>query len=149
MFIITSKLNLDTSKIKGQLGLGIGGPIQTYVDQRVITLMDNYTPDRNGVLKQSIRLNSVIGSGKLTQATPYARYQYYGEIYGPNIPIKKHGVIVGWFSPKKKYPTGRMMKYSTVKSPLAGHHWFDRMKADKSEQLLKEIQALVDRGGFK
>lgn len=149
MFIVTAKLNLDISKIKGDIGLGEGGKIQQYIDQRVITLMDDYTPDRNGVLKQSIRLNSVIGSGKLTQATPYARYQYYGEIYGVNHPIKKNGVIVGWYSDKKKYPTGRMMTYSTAKSPLAGHHWFERMKADKTDQLLSEVQALVDRGGNK
>ena len=90
----------------------------------------------------------MIGSGKLTQATPYARYQYYGEIYGPNIPIKKGGAIVGWYSPKKKYPTGRMLTYSTAKSPLAGSHWFERMKADKKEQLLREVQALVDKGGM-
>ena len=147
MFIVTAKLNIDFSDIKGKLGLGEGGPVQTYIDQRVITLMDDYTPDRNGVLKESIRINSVIGSGKLTQATPYARYQYYGEIYGPNHPIKKGGVIVGWYSDKKKYPTGRMMTYSTAKSPLAGSHWFERMKADKKDQLLREVQALVDRGG--
>ena len=43
MFIVTAKLNLDISDIKGNLGLGEGGPIQTYIDQRVIMLMDDYT----------------------------------------------------------------------------------------------------------
>ena len=80
--------------------------------------------------------------------TPYARYQFYGEIYGPNIPIVENGVIVGYRSPPEKHPTGRPLKYNTDKNPLAGSHWFDRAMADHSEDVLKEAQDAADRGSY-
>lgn len=113
--------------------------VQKYVDSTVLRLMKPYTPFRNGVLEKSATLSTVIGSGEIHQNTPYARYLYYGKVYGPNIPIKENGVIVGYFSPKgqKKHPTGKMLVYSRAKHPLAGKMWFERMKADHKEEILQ------------
>lgn len=68
--------------------------VQKYVDSTVLRLMKPYTPFRNGVLEKSATLSTVIGSGEIHQNTPYARYLYYGKVYGPNIPIKENGAIV-------------------------------------------------------
>ena len=99
-------------------------------------------------------VDTVIGSGEIKQVTPYARYLYYGKVYGPNFPIVREkdgtehivfgrysgdGIIIGWRSPKgkKKHPTGRDIQYSKDKHPLAGKMWFERMKADRKGDILQ------------
>lgn len=110
---------------------------QGFIDSKCISLMVPYTPMRNGLLMQSVKLGTVVGSGELRYLSPYARYLYYGEIYGPNIPITENGQTVGYFSPKgqKKRPTGRGMTYDTSRHPQAGKLWFERMKADHSAEI--------------
>ena len=78
-----------------------------------------------------------LGSGELRYLSPYARYLYYGEVYGPNIPIYEGEQLVGFFSPKgkKKHPTGRALIYDTSRHPLAGKKWFERMKADHADEI--------------
>lgn len=112
---------------------------QRFVDSECIEKMKPYTPFRNGFLEQSTTLGTVIGSGEIHQISPYARYLYYGKVYGPNIPVEENGEIVGYFSPrgKKKHPTGKDLKYDTSKHPMAGSFWFERMIADKGDEILQ------------
>jgi len=114
---------------------------QKIVDSAVLRYMDPYIPYRSGTLAKSALLNTVIGSGKIVQATPYARYMYYGEIYGPSYPIKLGGEVVGFYSPPgmSKTPTGRMINYDKTKHPLAGRLWFERMKRDHLNDIKKEV----------
>ena len=110
---------------------------QQFIDSECMRLMVPYTPRRNGMLEESVKLGTVIGSGELRYLSPYARYLYYGEVYGPNIPIFEGGQLVGFFSPKgqKKHPTGRQMNYDTSRHPQAGKLWFERMKADHADEI--------------
>ena len=112
---------------------------QRFIDSECMRLMVPYTPMRNGMLMESVKLGTVIGSGELRYLSPYARYLYYGEIYGPNIPIFEKGnpVPIGFFSPpgRKKHPTGRQMSYDTSRHPQAGKLWFERMKADHGDEI--------------
>lgn len=109
---------------------------QRFVDNEVIRQMIPYTPMDTGFLFKSTTVGTVIGSGKVVQLGPYARYLYYGVVYGPNIPLYKNGELVGFYSPPRKYPTGRELQYSTAKHPLAGKMWFERMKKDKKDVIL-------------
>lgn len=146
---INARLNLDpTDVLLQRVNLNDGGAGQRFVDATCIRMMDPYTPYRTGALMASVRLHTVIGSGQLVQDTPYARYQYYGEIYGPNIPIKMKGVPepIGWWSPPHKSPTGRMINYSAsqaLNSSLAGSHWFERMAADHKQDILNGLAAVT------
>ena len=110
---------------------------QQFIDSECMRLMVPYTPRRNGMLEESVKLGTVIGSGTLRYLSPYARYLYYGEVYGTNIPIFEGGQLVGFFSPKgqKKHPTGRQMNYDTSRHPQAGKLWFERMKADHADEI--------------
>lgn len=128
-----------------KLGTGIGGHIQKLVDAAVIRECFPYVPFDEGVLAGSASTATEIGSGEVIYDTPYARYQYYGEVWGPNIPIVENGVITGWRSPPKKHPTGRKLQYNTDKNALAGSHWFDRAMADHADDILKEVQRAVNR----
>ncbi len=127
-------------------GVGTGGHVQKAVDAAVIRECFPYLPFDEGVLAGSANTATKIGSGEVIYDTPYARYQYYGEVYGPNIPIVENGVVVGYWSPPEKHPTGRQLQYNTDKNPLAGSHWFDRAMADHSEDILKEAQDAANRG---
>lgn len=133
---------------------------QREIDKDCIKLMKPYTPFKMGVLENSATIHTVIGSGQITQVTPYARYLYYGKVYGPNFPIVREkdgtehivfghydddGTIIGWRSPKgkKKHPTGRDIQYSKDKHPLAGKMWFERMKADRKGEILQAAAKIL------
>lgn len=119
---------------------------QCFVDSECIRQMDKYTPKRTGALIRSATLGTKIGSGHIVYNTPYARYQYYGEIYGPNIPIYKDGELMGWRSPPKKHPTGREITYSKDKNPNAQKLWFEKMKSEKGESILRGAQKIAGGG---
>nr|DAN90844.1 MAG TPA: Minor capsid protein [Caudoviricetes sp.] len=133
---------------------------QREIDKDCIKLMKPYTPFKMGVLENSATIHTVIGSGQITQVTPYARYLYYCKVYGPNFPIVREkdgtehivfghydgdGTIIGWRSPKgkKKHPTGRRLHYSKDKHPLAGKMWFERMKADRKGEILQAAAKIL------
>ncbi len=84
-------------------GLQPGGKVQKFIDSECIRCMDKYTPFRSGVLKKSVTLGTVIGSGKLRQIAPYARRNYYH-----NAGRGTEGMAYGG---------------------LRGPKWFERMKA--------------------
>lgn len=43
----------------------------------------------------------------------------------------------------QKQPTGRPLTYSTERHPLAGKLWFERMKADHKDDILKGAIAIA------
>lgn len=126
--------------------LSTGGEVQKFVDSEVLKLMVPYTPMDTGNLIKSAIASTVIGSGKIQYNAPYAKYLYYGVVYGPNIPIFENGTLIGFRSPPKKESTGRPLQYSTEKHPLAGKLWFERMKADYKEDILKGAKAIAVKG---
>ena len=119
---------------------------QKFVDQECINKMKPYTPMITGMLHNSAITGTRIGSGKIHQIAPYARYLYYGEVFGPNIPIIRDGKIERFYSPPKKHPTGRELKYSKSVNRNAGKLWFERMKADHFKSILKGAQKHAERG---
>ena len=137
---------IDARKFVKKYGVGEGGHVQKAVDAAVIRECFPYLPFDEGILAGSANTATEIGSGEVVYDTPYAHYQYYGEVWGPNIPIVENGEIVGFRSPLEKYPTGQPLQYNTDKNPLAGSHWFDRAMADHGEDVLKEAQNAADRG---
>ena len=128
-------------------GVGVGGSVQKVVDAAVIRECGPYVPHDEGILEGSASTATKLGSGEVIYDTPGARYLYYGEVYGPNIPIVENGVVTGYFSPPEKHPTGKKLQYSKEVNPLAGSHWFDRAMADHGEDVLKEAQNAANRGG--
>lgn len=128
-------------------GVGIGGHVQKIVDAAVIRVCLPYVPFDEGVLAGSANTATDVGSGEVIYDTPYARYLYYGEVYGPNIPIVEGGEITGYWSPPEKHPTGAKLTYRTDKNPQAGSQWFERAMADHKDEVLKEAQDAADRSG--
>ena len=139
-----ARLELDgLADALARRGLTPGGRVQEFIDKKVISLCDPKVPFRTGVLKHSAITASAIGQGLVVYDTSYARYLYYGEVYGPNIPIFEAGELAGFWSPpgQKKHPTGRPLTYSGA--PERGAFWFERMKAEHGEDILRGAAALA------
>ena len=113
---------------------------QKYVDSSCIRLMDKYTPMLSGMLVKSATLGTKIGEGKIHQIAPYAKYQYYGKL----MVSSKTGS--SWSKGEKKVITDRDLNYSKSVHPLAGPFWFERMKKDHLNKILKGAQKYAERG---
>ena len=127
-----------------RFNLESGGKVQQVIDKAVIDKSLAYVPWDSGTLGKSAYGATEIGSGKVVYPGPYAHYMYYGEVYGPNIPVfdDDSGTPTRFFSPpgRKKHPTGRELQYKTDVNPLAGSFWFERMKADHLQAIIKEAE---------
>lgn len=139
---------LDLSGLNDALsrrGLTPGGKVQKFIDNEVMRLCDPKVPFASGTLKHSAITASTPGDGVIVYATPYAHYLYYGEVYGPNIPIRENGVLTGFFSPpgKAKSPTGEKLTYNGA--PERGAFWFERMKTEHGEDIVRK--AAIMAGG--
>lgn len=145
-FKIEFNLNA-TEELLQKFGLEPGGRVQQAIDKAVMDYSDPYVPMLTGLLSQSVYEETRLGSGEVVYPGPYARYLYYGEVYGPNIPVFEDdsGVPTRFFSPKgeKKHPTGRALQYSTEMHPLAGSFWFERMKADHYQDIVEEANRVA------
>jgi hypothetical protein len=134
----------DTAAMLRQFNLEKGGLVQQAIDNAVISYCLPYTPWETGTLGKSPYAHSKIGSGRIIYPGPYARYLYYGEVYGPNFPIFEDGSEepTAWFSKpgEKKQPTGRDLEYARDVNPLAGSFWFERMKADHLQDIIEEAK---------
>lgn len=135
---ISAKLVWDTSAQAEKLGR-----VQAFIDSECLRLMKPYTPFRSGILEKSATLGTKIGSGHIVYNVPYARYQYYGIIYGPNIPVFENGELVGFRSPPHKRSTGRAMTYSKARHPQAQRLWFEVMKKTHRQAILRGAAAIA------
>lgn len=93
---------------------------QKFIDSEVLRLSNPYIPMQQGILQKSGILGTKIGSGEVVYNSPYARYQYYGKVMVGRAP---------------KQLTDRDLVYHGA--PMRGRLWFERMKADKKDQILK------------
>ena len=131
-------------KILERHGLGPMGPVQKAIDAEVIRQCEPSVPFDAGTLSRSANLATKVGSGEVVYDTPYAHYQYYGEVYGPNFLVEVGGEMV-WRSPKdgKKSPTGRKLQYDKEMRPQAGSFWFERAMADHKEDVLTAAKEAI------
>lgn len=81
--------------------------VREHVNTVIKDGINKFVPMKSGALRASAKVTPTTiswGSG-----LEYARYQYGGEVYGPNHPIIRQNRIVGWYSTPgvQKHPTGR------------------------------------------
>lgn len=111
---------------------------QQFVDSECIRLMVPYTPMLSGQMMQSATRGTVIGSGEIKYNSPYARYQYYGKLMISSVTGSSYAR-----KGESKVLTGKDLRYNKSKHPRAGKLWFERMKADRKEQILKGAERLL------
>ncbi len=114
--------------------------VQKFIDSECIRLMVRYTPMKNGILSKGAVLGTKIGSGEIHYVIPYARYQYYGKLMVSSVtgsPFAKKG--------EKKVLTDKDLNYSTFRHPQAQKMWFEVMKTNHKEQILRGAAAIARR----
>lgn len=102
---------------------------QKYVDSECVRLMVPYTPMKNGPLYKSAKAST---PGKIIQTAPYARYQYYGLLMVSSKTGSSYAT-----EGESKVMTSTPLNYSMARHPQSGKMWFDRMKADKKQVILR------------
>lgn len=116
---------------------------QKLLNMQIVADCDPLIPFQQGALRGSVEYPDGIYGGTIqwggaSVGVPYAAYQYRGEIYGPNIPIKDdNGNVVGWYSPPKKNPTGRPIQYHT---PGTGKEWFEKAKEQHKQDWIDLVK---------
>lgn len=136
------KVHIDTDKLAQQFEDLKDDNVMYQIHNLFFKMCDPYVPMSEGILAHT---NVEVTKDSVRYGQPYAHYMYMGEVYGPNIPIKEDGIIVGWFSPpgKKKHPTGRAINYDKEKHPLATKEWDKAMMRDKGDVFLKQVEEIL------
>ena len=124
----------------------INSDAQLFMANEAKRLMDPYVPADNMILAQDVSIYTEKGNGVVEYCSPYAHYQWEGELYGPNYPIEDGGTVVGYHSPPHKTPTGKKLHHRTFRHPLATSHWEEAMKKTRKNDLTKSVQDYVKRG---
>lgn len=136
-----------TSVITANLGIQPRGPAHRYFTKRCADYMDKYLPFKRGGLAYDTR---IIETDKIIYNSPYAHYMYEGKVMGPNIPIKKDGIVVGWFSKSPKYYTGKDINYNKSGGhEYAGPYWDKRMWSAEKENIIDEMKQYIRKFGGK
>lgn len=130
-----------TSTIEVKLGIEPNGRVQRYLQNQCYRYMDKYVPRQDGNLRKNVDLSN---PEFIVYDSPYAHYMYEGKVMAPSYPIKKNGVVVGFYSPKgRKHYTGEKIKYKT---PGTGDHWDEKMRNNDMTKLVESVQKYVERG---
>ena len=127
---------LDIDKAFKKLNLEPGGlAIKTLV-QTCMDLVEPYTPFKVGTLIKTA-ITAVDGdTGQLKWIQPYSRYLYYGKL------MVSPTTGSAWAEKgEKKILTNIDLTYN--EAPMRGAFWFDRMKNDRLEDILREVKRVI------
>lgn len=127
-----------TTTLAKDRGIQEKGRVQQFIDQECIRFMDPYTPRLNGVLIKSATIGTKIGSGILNYNAPYARYQYYGKLMVSSLTGSSYAS-----QGESKILTDKDLRYNG--EPMRGAFWFERMKTDHKQDILKGAQKVAGR----
>lgn len=143
------KITLEVAEVNvnaGRIAQKVEGDnaFWTYAASTWHRLYKPYVPFDTGTLRNTVRIRP----GEIEHTEPYAHYQYAGEVYGPNYPLYKNGVHIGFFSqpdrPKRKM--GRPLKY---KHPRASKEWDKAAEPTQKPKLISSLQSYIDQGRLK
>ncbi len=130
----------DNTQLIKERGIAPYGRTQRFIDQESIRLMDKYTPRISGALIKTSTQGTKIGSGEIVQNAPNARYDYYGKLMVSSVTGSAYAR-----KGESKVLTEKNLEYTTSANPMAGPFWFERMKADHKEKILKGAQHIANK----
>lgn len=137
-------------EIKGKLDIGMedfakkraalqrDGPVQCFIDSEVMRYMSPLMPRQDGTMISSMITNTVVGSGYINVATPYARFQHEGKvmIYEPTgstwAPANEGKIVID-----------KNLEYNGA--PDRGAFYFERMKRAHEKDILKGAQEVAKK----
>lgn len=125
-------IHIDTKRIDENVRRA-----QNLLNMQVVADCDEYIPMDQGALRGSVNYPDGIYGGVIEWNTPYAHYQYAGELY-----LTEDGRA---FANKgeRKYPAGMPLHYHT---PGTSDHWFERAKDAHGQQWIDLVKREVGKG---
>lgn len=132
-----------TSEIKARLGITPSGRVQKKFQSLCYRYMDKYVPRYEGNLRKNVDLSNPT---EIVYNSPYAHYQYEGKLYVmDNGKGSYYSPKYGFWSDKgmPKHDSGKPLTYHTGGT---GDHWDKRMVSAEMGDLVKDLQAYIDRG---
>lgn len=122
-------IQIDTKRIDDNVRRA-----QDVLDQQVLGDMLEYMPFQQGALRGATQ---IVEPGLIQTNTPYAHYQYTGELY-----LTEDGRS---FANKgeQKYPTGMPLHYHASGT---SDHWFERAKETHGKQWIDLVKREVGKG---
>lgn len=93
---------VNESSIEKKINNLFDDDVRIKINTLYAQLIDEYVPFKSGDLSRY-----EITPEYVRYPQKYARYQYMGEVYGPNLIGRESDGSVGWRSPEHKHPTGR------------------------------------------
>ena len=122
-------IKLDTKRMDGNLSRAQGK-----LDMQVLNDMIPYMPFQQGAM---VGATNIAESGLIVTNTPYAHYQYMGELY-----LTEDGR--SWaLKGEKKYPSGTPLKYHTAGTE---DHWFEAAKREHGKQWVDLVKREAGKG---
>ena len=125
-------IHIDTSRIDNNIRNA-----QKALNMQVVADCDEYIPMQQGALRGSVNYPDGIYSGEIAWNTPYAHYQYMGELY-----LTEDGRSFA-FRGERKYPTGLPLQQH---HPGTADHWFESAKQAHCEQWIDLVKREVGKG---
>ena len=125
-------IHIDASRIDNNIRNA-----QKALNMQVVADCDEYIPMQQGALRGSVNYPDGIYGGEIAWNTPYAHYQYMGELY-----LTEDGRSFA-FRGERKYPTGLPLQQH---HPGTADHWFDRAKQSHCEQWIDLVKREVGKG---
>lgn len=125
-------IHIDTSRIDNNIRNA-----QKVLNMQVVADCDEYIPMQQGALRGSVNYPDGIYGGEISWNTPYAHYQYMGELY-----LTEDGRSFA-FRGERKYPTGLPLQQH---HPGTADHWFERAKQAHCEQWIDLVKREVGKG---
>ena len=125
-------IHIDTSRIDNNIRNA-----QKVLNMQVVADCDEYIPMQQGALRGSVNYPDGIYGGEIAWNTPYAHYQYMGELH-----LTEDGRSFA-FRGERKYPTGLPLQQH---HPGTADHWFERAKQAHCEQWIDLVKREVGKG---
>ena len=125
-------IHIDTSRIDNNIRNA-----QKALNMQVVADCDEYIPMQQGALRGSVNYPDGIYGGEIAWNTPYAHYQYMGELY-----LTEDGRSFA-YKGEKKYPTGLPLHQH---QPGTTDHWFEAAKQAHCEQWIDLVKREVGKG---
>ena len=115
---------------------------QLFLANTAARFMDPYMPADNLVLAQNIDIAADEDKGAVHYLSPYAHYQWEGELYVDS-ETGKGAYTDGeqfWSRPGvAKVPSGKPLHYSDFRHPLATSHWEKAMMTARKDDLAEAL----------
>ena len=129
-----------TSVIKARLGIEPNGRVQSFFTETCYNHMDKYVPFKEGDLASNVSLKP----NSITYESPHAHYMYEGILY-----VDSETGSSWARKDTKKVPASpqKELKYNPFYHPLASSHWDRQMVSAEMEDVVKEVQEHINRGG--